>query len=99
MSKNKTMTGFVARHIGTSDAGELQQMLSLMHLNDLEQLIDETIPEDIRLRQPLNIPSAMSEQAYLRHMQDVASQNEVFRSYIGLGYYGTHTPSVIKRSI
>ena len=93
------MTGFVARHIGTSDARDLQQMLSMMQLNELAQLIDETIPEDIRLRQPLNIPAAMSEQAYLRHMQEVASQNEVFRSYIGLGYYGTHTPSVIKRSI
>lgn len=47
----------------------------------------------------LNIPDAMSEQEYLRHIQGIAAMNKVYKSYIGLGYYGTHTPSVIRRNI
>lgn len=74
-------------------------MLAVLKVDSLDQLINETIPEPIRLRRKLNIPEAMSEQEYLRHIQDIASMNKVFRSYIGLGYYGTHTPSVIRRNI
>ena len=70
-----------------------------MDIDSLDQLINETIPDDIRLQGELNIPAALSEQEYLRHMRTIADNNEVFRSYIGLGYYGTHTPSVIKRTI
>src|SRR5687768_4374553 len=99
MSKNKISTGFAARHIGTSDQDELKQMLSVLKVDSLDQLIKETIPDDIRLSAPLNIPKALSEQEYLRHMRSIADQNKLFRSYIGLGYYGTHTPSVIKRTI
>ncbi|MGB4846478.1 MAG: glycine dehydrogenase (aminomethyl-transferring), partial [Saprospiraceae bacterium] len=93
------MTGFAQRHIGTSDPDELKEMLSVLNAKDLDQLIAETIPDDIRLLHPLNIPGALTEQEYLRHMRSIAEQNQVFRSYIGLGYYGTHTPSVIKRNI
>ncbi|HZV69172.1 MAG TPA: aminomethyl-transferring glycine dehydrogenase [Saprospiraceae bacterium] len=99
MSKQGIITGFAQRHIGTSDPGELKQMLSVLKADSLDQLIAETIPDDIRLTQPFNIPDALTEQEYLRHMRSVAAQNNVFRSYIGLGYYGTHTPSPIKRNI
>src|SRR6185503_10374467 len=98
MSKQEIMDGFSQRHIGTSDPDELKQMLSILNADNLDQLIEQTIPGDIRLKQSLNIPDAMSEQEYLRHMHSIADQNQVFRSYIGLGYYGTHTPSVIKRN-
>lgn len=93
------ISGFASRHIGTSDQDELNEMLSVLKVESLEQLISQTIPDDIRLVRPLNIPDALSEQEYLRHMRSLAEKNQVFRSYIGLGYYGTHTPSVIKRSI
>src|SRR5688500_2544670 len=99
MSNSKKISGFASRHIGTADQNELTQMLSLMKVDSLDQLIAETIPDDIRISGPLNIPKALSEQEYLRHMQAVAQNNQVFRSYIGLGYYGTHTPSVIRRTI
>src|SRR5688572_17568192 len=99
MSNYKSLSGFAARHIGTSDQDELQQMLSVVKASSLDQLISETIPEDIRLKGALNIPDALSEQEYLRHMKTIADNNQVFRSYIGLGYYGTHTPSAIRRNI
>lgn len=99
MANNKITTGFASRHIGTSGQEELKQMLSVLKVDNLEQLISETIPDDIRLTSTLNIPDALSEQEYLRHMRLLAEKNKVFRSYIGLGYYGTHTPSVIKRAV
>ena len=93
------MSGFATRHIGTADQDDLIQMLSLIKADNLDQLISETIPDDIRLEKPLNIPDALSEQEYLRHMRSLAENNQVFRSYIGMGYYGTHTPSVIQRTV
>ncbi len=99
MSKNGTQAGFAQRHIGTYEPVELKEMLEVIKVNSLDQLMDETIPDSIRLRQKLNIPHALSEQEYLRHIQQIASMNKVFKSYIGLGYYGTHTPSVIRRNI
>lgn len=98
-SNHKRISGFAARHIGTAAEGDLQQMLSVIKAESLDALISETIPDDIRLHGPLNIPDALTEQEYLRHMKKIAENNQVFRSYIGLGYYGTHTPSVIRRTI
>src|SRR6187431_218959 len=99
MSNNGVHAGFAQRHIGTSDSRELQEMLEVLNVSSLDQLINETIPDPIRLRRKLNIPQALSEQEYLRHIQAIGAMNKVFRSYIGLGYYGTHTPSVIRRNI
>src|SRR5687767_4994675 len=99
MSHNGVHAGFAQRHIGTSDSSELREMLDVLKVNSLDQLIDETIPDPIRLRRKLNIPEALTEQEYLRHIQGIASMNKVYRSYIGMGYYGTHTPSVIRRNI
>lgn len=99
MAKNGVISGFASRHIGTSGQEELAQMLSIIKADSLDQLISETIPSNIRLKGKVNIPDALSEQAYLRHMRTLADKNQVFRSYIGLGYYGTHTPSAIRRNI
>ncbi len=99
MLNNRTRAGFVERHIGTFDPIELKEMLEVIKADSLDHLIDETIPDAIRMRQKLNIPEALSEQEYLRHIQGVGSMNKVFKSYIGLGYYGTHTPSVIRRNV
>ena len=99
MTTSGVQTGFAQRHIGTSNQSELNEMLEILNVKSLDQLIDQTIPDPIRLRRKLNIPEAMSEQEYLRHIQAVGAMNKVFKSYIGLGYYGTHTPSVIRRNI
>ncbi len=100
MKSNKgAIAGFSERHIGTTGSEDLEKMLSILKAESLDQVIDETIPEDIRINRKLNIPDALSEQEYLRHMRGLADQNKVFRSYIGLGYYSSHTPSVIRRSI
>lgn len=99
MANKNSVNEFASRHIGTYDPQDLEKMLQVVKADSLDQLIEETIPENIRLPKPVNIPAAMTEQEYLRHMTSLAAKNKVFRSYIGLGYYGTHTPSVIRRNI
>lgn len=99
MSLSNAFDGFAQRHIGTYNAEELEQMLQVIQAPSLDKLIDETVPSSIRAKAPLDIPPAMSEQEYLRHIAEVAAKNKLYRTYIGLGYYGTHTPSVIRRNI
>ncbi len=89
---------FERRHIGPSD-NEMSKMLQVIGVSNLDQLIDETVPSVIRSATPLNIPEALSESQYLIELQKIASKNQVFRSYIGQGYFGTHTPSVILRNV
>lgn len=89
---------FVNRHIGPNDAS-IQEMLGQMGLDSVEQLIDETIPNAIRLNEPLQLPVPLSEHQLMERMTDLASQNKVMKSYIGMGYYGTIVPNVIKRNI
>jgi glycine dehydrogenase len=89
---------FERRHIGPNET-ETATMLQAIGLPSLDTLIDNTVPELIRKRQPLNIPPAMNEYEYLQHIQGIASKNKVFKTYIGLGYFGTITPSVILRNI
>lgn len=96
---NKVNTEFASRHIGTYDERDVEAMLKVVKADSLDQLIEETIPSNIRLPFAPAIPDAMTEQEYLRHMKGVAAKNKLYRSYIGLGYYGTHTPSVIRRNI
>ncbi|MCL4116166.1 UNVERIFIED_CONTAM: hypothetical protein GTU68_056011 [Idotea baltica] len=74
-------------------------MLNVIGVNSVEQLISETIPKTIRSNKPLDVSSGISEFEYLNHIGEIAKKNEVFKSYIGQGYYGTVTPSVIKRNI
>ncbi|WP_273565904.1 aminomethyl-transferring glycine dehydrogenase [Maribacter halichondriae] len=89
---------FAKRHIGIRE-NDLQKMLETVGANNLDQLISETIPEDIRLKDRLDLPEAMSEHEFLSHIQNLAEKNKVFKSYIGLGYHECITPSVIKRNI
>lgn len=89
---------FSRRHIGPQPS-DLPAMLSAVGVASLDQLIDQTIPSSIRCRTPLDLPPAMDESEYLAHMRRIASENKVFRSYIGLGYYGTITPPVIQRCV
>jgi glycine cleavage system P protein (glycine dehydrogenase) len=89
---------FVTRHIGPS-ADERDAMLATIGASSLEALIDETIPASIRLREPLALPPGEAEHQYLRRLTRVARLNKTFRSYIGLGYHDTITPSVILRMV
>ena len=89
---------FARRHIGPSP-DERDAMLATIGVPSLDALIDEAIPKSIRLTRSLNLPAAESEHQYLRHLTKVARGNKVFRSYIGLGYHDTITPSVILRMV
>ncbi len=89
---------FIARHIGPDDA-EIQRMLGVIGVDSLAALIDQTVPENIRRRQPLDLPAPLPEHAALARLRAIASKNIVKKSCIGLGYYGTHTPPVILRNL
>ena len=89
---------FALRHIGIAE-NDYQKMLKTVGVANLDQLISETIPNDIRLKEKLDLPSAMSENEFLVHLQNLSKKNKVFKSYIGLGYHECFTPSVIKRNI
>ena len=89
---------FALRHIGIREE-DLPQMLKTINVNSVDQLINETIPDDIRIAKPLALETPMSEHEYLSHIQVLSEKNKVFKSYIGLGYHESITPSVIKRNI
>ncbi len=86
------------RHIGPSPA-EMQDMLDVLGVADLDVLIDETIPSDLRQADPLSFGKPMSERDMLHHMREVAAKNKVLTSLIGQGFYGTMTPPAIQRNI
>lgn len=87
-----------SRHIGLSEADE-KEMLQTVGAASMDELLAQTIPNNIRLTKPMPLPEAMSERAYLEHIADLASQNKLFTSYIGQGWYDTVTPAVIQRNI
>src|SRR6266545_3096719 len=89
---------FAGRHIGPS-VEERDDMLAAIGAASLHALVDEAIPRSIRLPHPLNLPPAESEHQYLRRLTHIARRNNTFRSYIGLGYHDTITPSVILRMV
>ncbi len=92
------MKHFIHRHIGIKSK-DLAEMLKTTGVSSLDELIEQTLPDNIRLSQPLDLPEGLTEYEYLQHIKEIASKNKVFKSYIGLGYYGTITPSVIIRNI
>lgn len=98
MTKEANFDQFERRHIGANPSAAAA-MLQKIGVPSVDKLIDETIPASIRLERSLNLPDAMTEYAYLRELAQTARLNKVYRSYIGLGYYGTVTPSVILRNI
>ncbi len=89
---------FASRHIGINEE-DLQHMLKTVNAKSLDQIIDETIPSDIRLAEPLALSKAMSENEFLSHIRQLSEKNKMFKTYIGLGYHETITPSVITRNI
>jgi len=89
---------FAYRHHGMS-AADHQHMLETINAKDLEQLIAETIPDGIRLKSDLAIPSALTEEEFLVEFREIATKNKVYTSYIGQGYYDTFLPAVIQRNI
>lgn len=91
-------TKFVNRHVGIT-AEDLPDMLKAVGVNTLDELIDQTIPANIRLKQPLNLPEPMTEREFAEHINELASKNEVFTSYIGMGWYDTICPAPIQRNV
>ena len=89
---------FALRHIGPRE-NDLQHMLQTIGVNSIEQLVYETLPDDIRLKTPLQLDSAMTEYEFANHIQALGNKNKVFQSYIGLGYHQAIVPAVIQRNI
>ena len=89
---------FVRRHIGP-DAKDETEMLAQLGFKNLDELIDAAVPHKIRLEKKLNLPAARSEFDALAELKKISSENKVFRSFIGMGYYDTITPPVIQRSV
>lgn len=89
---------FAYRHIGPRRS-DLDSMLKTVGASSMEQLISQTIPDDIRLKEDLSLDTAMSEHEYLEHITELSSKNQVFKTYIGLGYHQAITPPVIQRNI
>src|SRR5947208_16271972 len=89
---------FVDRHIGP-DARDVEEMLATLGVRNLDELIDRTVPASIRLQRALDLPAGHSEFGLLREVEGIAAKNQVFRSYIGMGYSDTVTPPVILRNV
>ena len=89
---------FVLRHLGPGQ-NEVSEMLDTIGVKSLDELIYNTIPNDIRLKRALNLPEAMSENEFASHIQKLGNKNKQFKSYIGLGYHPTTLPAVIQRNI
>jgi glycine dehydrogenase len=89
---------FALRHIGPRRS-DLPEMLKTVGVDSMEQLIFETIPDDIRLKNELKLDAALSENEYLEHINDLAAKNKIYKTYIGLGYNQSITPPVIQRNI
>lgn len=89
---------FALRHIGPRE-NDLQHMLKTIGVESIDQLIYETLPDDIRLKAPLNLEPAMTEYEYLNHIQKLGNKNKVFKSYIGLGYHPAIVPAAIQRNV
>ena len=98
MSASSPLSEFVGRHVGPRDA-DVTQMLGLLGQPSLDALCDAAVPGAIRQTRSLDIEASPSELAVLEELRDLAAKNSVLTSMIGLGYYGTITPSVIQRNV
>ncbi|HEY9893407.1 MAG TPA: aminomethyl-transferring glycine dehydrogenase [Candidatus Sericytochromatia bacterium] len=100
-SKQTSVTptdSFIKRHIGPN-GDNIEQMLKVLGYSTLDDLINQAVPPAIRLAQPLQLPQAQSEYSALAQLKEIASKNQVFRSFIGMGYHDCITPPVIQRNI
>lgn len=91
-------TTFANRHIGIGEK-ELPLMLEKIGVKSLDELIDKTIPANIRLKEPLKLAPAMTEREFATHIGQLAAQNKLYKTYIGCGWYDTVTPAVIQRNV
>ena len=89
---------FQRRHIGISETDK-QKMLQTIGVRSLDELIDKTVPANIRMQKKLDLPPAISENEYLKLVKELSMKNKLFKTYIGQGYYDTITPSVILRNV
>ena len=89
---------FSDRHTGLN-AEERRSMLETLGLRSMDELISQIVPSSIRLKKPLSLPESMSEWAFAEHIRTLGEKNQIFRSFIGMGYYGTATPAVIMRNV
>ena len=89
---------FAQRHIGPREA-DIKAMLASLGVNSMEDLVKQTVPENILLKEDLRMDPPMTENAYLAHLKEIVSKNKNFRSLIGQGYYGTGVLPVIIRNI
>jgi glycine dehydrogenase len=89
---------FLRRHVGPSSK-DIEEMLKTVNAPSLDALIDQTVPKQIRVKKPLQLPAAKGESELLAELKSIADQNQVFKSFIGAGYYDTITPGVVLRNI
>ncbi|MEM7564903.1 MAG: aminomethyl-transferring glycine dehydrogenase, partial [Pseudomonadota bacterium] len=90
--------GFIRRHIGPGERDEAA-MLEALGMKTVEELLDNVVPESIRRRKPLEIKASISERQILNRLYQVSIRNQLFKSFIGMGYHNTHTPTVIERNL
>ncbi|MCK9212555.1 MAG: glycine dehydrogenase (aminomethyl-transferring), partial [Ignavibacteriaceae bacterium] len=98
MPKSYSYKSFLRRHIGSSEQ-ETNEMLKEIGVSSLNQLIEETVPQQIKLEKELSLDNPMTEKEFLDYIHSVAQKNKIAKSYIGMGYYPTITPAVIQRNI
>jgi glycine dehydrogenase len=98
MKHTTSFDQFVNRHNGVSNK-DLPKMLDTIGVRSLDQLIDETVPDKIRLKKEMDLPEALTEFDFLNELKRTAAKNKVYKTYIGMGYHGTITPSVILRNV
>src|SRR5262249_62427794 len=89
---------FANRHLGP-DANEIEQMLKTLRLSSLDELVDRAIPKSIRFKGKLRLPEPLSEYELIAQLREIASANQVYRSFIGMGYSDCITPPVILRNL
>ncbi|MDA9760260.1 aminomethyl-transferring glycine dehydrogenase [Flavobacteriaceae bacterium] len=89
---------FSQRHIGPNTT-QVNEMLQAIGVQSIDELIDQTVPNNIRLPRPLKLEHPLSEQKFLEHIHNLGSKNKVFKSYIGMGYHPSNLPAVIQRNI
>jgi glycine dehydrogenase len=94
----ETGAEFIGRHIGPQ-AADIQKMLAILGYSSLDELTAQAVPADIQLQNPLAIDAGITEQLALNKLKEIASRNQIFRSFIGLGYYNCITPAAIQRNI
>src|SRR5689334_13024197 len=91
-------TDFIDRHIGPGEA-DRKAMLATVGFESMDAFIRKVVPDAIHSEAPLNLDGARTEAEVLAELQGIAAKNKVFKSYIGMGYYNTHTPTVILRNL